>query len=247
VIETYYAGVYWRGRSEPAEACARRAERYFRLLAPLDSTWTQWFEKADTLEEALTLRIDPVASTFETLFSRKEHQLFEGYMLGLWNGEHRGADSQFADATRTNFSCGHASRFSPNVCVLNPPVPMNSPVGERMVTAPIMTQVLRAMALAWEPDRGVVMSHSHRELAFPDKLPEVLVGWVTYLSRRRGTVPPLPAPVRVEPVEELGTLITLTPERFTVDNPSHVELASQVRQILDQAGLLGPEQFTSPD
>lgn len=91
------------------------------------------------------------------------------------------------------------------------------------------------------------MSHGYLEKFMPDKLPEVLVGWVTYLSRRRGTVPPLPAPVRVQPVEELGTLITLTPERFTVDNPAHVELASQVRQLLDQAGLLGPEQFTSPD
>jgi hypothetical protein len=110
-----------------------------------------------------------------------------------------------------------------------------------------MTQVLRAMALAWEPDRGVVMSDTYRDKFMPDKLPPVLVGWVTYLSRRRGIVPPLPAPVRVEPVEELGTLITLTPERFTVDNPAHVELASQVRLILDQAGLLGPEQFTSPD
>lgn len=247
MIETYYAGVYWRGRHESAEACARRAERYFRLLAPLDSTWIQWFEKADTLEEALKLRINPVAATFETLFSLKEHQLFEGYMLSLWNGEHRGANSQFADATATNFSCGYASRFSPNVCVLNPPLPTNGPVGERIVTAPIMTQVLRAMAVAWEPDRGIVMSDTYRDNFMPEKLPPVLVGWVTYLSRRRGTVPPLPEPVRVEPVEDLGTLITLTPERFTVDNPAHVELASQVRQILDQAGLLGPEQFTSPD
>lgn len=99
------------------------------------------------------------------------------------------------------------------------------------------------MALAWEPDRGVVMSHSHREMLRENgKLPPVLVGWVTYLSRRRGPVPPLPAPVRVEPVEDLGTLITLTPERFTADNPSHVELAAHVRALLDQAGLLAPAQ-----
>ena len=91
------------------------------------------------------------------------------------------------------------------------------------------------------------MSEAYRDEFMPDKLPEVLVGWVTYLSRRRGTVPPLPAPVRVEPVEDLGTLITLTPERFTVSNPDHVKLANLVRNTLDQAGLLGPEQFTSPD
>ncbi|MCY1041577.1 Imm52 family immunity protein [Corallococcus sp. bb12-1] len=53
-------------------------------------------------------------------------------------------------------------------------------------------------------------------------------------------MPPLPAPVRVEPVEALGTLIILTPERFTVTNPEHVALAAQVRKLLDHAGLLQP-------
>jgi hypothetical protein len=247
VADTYYAGVYWRGRKEPAEACARRAETYFGLLASLDPSWTRWFGKADTLEESLASRVVPPTSTFEALFALKEHRLLDGYMLNLWNGECHGSDPQFVDASKTHFSCGHASRFTPNVCVLEPPVPEDSRVGERVVTASTMTQALRAMALAWEPDRGIVMSDAYRDTFMPDKLPPVLVGWVTYLSRRRGTVPPLPAPVRVEPLEDMGTLITLTPERFTVDNPAHVELASQVRQILDQAGLLGPEQFTSPD
>jgi hypothetical protein len=242
MVETYYAGAYWKGRKETAAACALRAETFFRLISSLDPTWTRWFGKADTLDEALKLRIEPIAATFESLFTLKEHQLLkDGYMLGLWNGDPTPAGSSL------NFTCGSSSRHVSNGCVLEPPVPLRNPEGDRIVTAPIMTQVLRAMALAWEPDRGVVMSETYRDKFMPEKLPPVLVGWVTYLSRRRGTVPPLPSPVRVEPVGELGTLITLTPERFTVDNPAHVELASHVRQILDQAGLLGPEQFTSPD
>lgn len=32
MIETYYAGSYWLARPESAEACARRAERFFRGL-----------------------------------------------------------------------------------------------------------------------------------------------------------------------------------------------------------------------
>ena len=238
MLETYYAGVYWLNRPETSQACAQRAETFFRLLASLDPSWAHWFGKADTLEEALKLRIDPVATVFESLFAQKEHQTVRGgYALALWNGD------SSTNATTTNFSCGSSSHFVSNVCVLEPPEPARSPAGERIVNAPTMTQVLRAMALAWEPDRGVVLSHSHREMLRKDgKLPAVLVGWVTYLSRRRGPVPPLPAPVRVEPVEELGTLITLTPERFTADNPSHVELATHVRSLLDQAGLLSPPQ-----
>ena len=238
MLETYYAGVYWLNRPETSQDCARRAETYFRLLASLDPTWARWFGKADTFEEALKLRIDPVAATFEALFAQKENQLpIDGYSLGLWNGE------QHPGATSTDFACGISSHFLSNACVLEPPTPARSPHGERIVNASTMTQVLRAMAIAWEPDRGVAMSHSHREMLRKDgKLPPMLVGWVTYLSRRRGPIPPLPAPVRVEPVEELGTLITLTPERFTADNPSHVELATHVRSLLDQAGLLSPPQ-----
>jgi len=243
MTETYYAGAYWKGRRETAPECARRAEAFLQLLAPLEASWAHWFRKADTLEEALKLRIEPIAATFESLFTRKDNRLpIDGYMLGLWNG-----DPTLVAATTVEFTCGTSSRFVPNVCLLNPPAPAESPVGERIVTSALMTQVLRAMSLAWEPDHGVVMSEPYREKFWPDKQPPAHVGWVTYLSRRRGSVPPLPAPVRVEPVEDLGTLITLTPERFTVNNPAHVELAHHVRQILDQAGLLGPEQFTASD
>lgn len=60
--------------------------------------------------------------------------------------------------------------------------------------------------------------------------------------RRRGPVPPLPAPVRIEPVEDQGTLIILTPERFTARSPEHVALAARVRELLDRAGLLSSLQ-----
>ncbi len=96
---------------------------------------------------------------------------------------------------------------------------------------------VRAIATAWDPDWGVSISIPHRDL-IEKKCPNVLVGWVTYLSHRLGRVPPLPAPVRIEPVGELGTLITLTPERFTASNPEHLELAERVRELLDRAGLL---------
>jgi hypothetical protein len=66
---------------------------------------------------------------------------------------------------------------------------------------------------------------------------ELPVDWLTYFSRDWGTVPPLPAPVRIEPLGR-GMLITLTPERASPDNPEHVELGRQVRALLGKAGLL---------
>jgi hypothetical protein len=67
---------------------------------------------------------------------------------------------------------------------------------------------------------------------------EVRVGWLTYLSRRQGTLPPLPAPVRIEPVGTLGWLLVLSPELMTASNPEHVTFTSRVRELLDRAGLV---------
>ena len=54
----------------------------------------------------------------------------------------------------------------------------------------------------------------------------------------------MPAPVRVEPVEEKGSLILLTPERLDASNPAHVALGREVQRILTEAGLL-KEPFNS--
>jgi hypothetical protein len=96
------------------------------------------------------------------------------------------------------------------------------------------------MALAWEPDWAVAMSRAYRDMENKDGRADVWLGWVTYLARQRGVVPPLPAPVRIEPVEDKGTLIVLTPERFTVANPEHVAQARRVRELLAKAGLMRP-------
>nr|WP_225937400.1 immunity 52 family protein [Myxococcus sp. RHSTA-1-4] len=109
-----------------------------------------------------------------------------------------------------------------------------------------MAEVVRAMALAYEPDCGVATSDLHRDTAWQRPPIGTFTGWITYLSRQRGTVPPLPAPVRIEPVEDKGTLIILTPERFTASSPEHVALAARVQELLDRAGLLRPLQQPVP-
>jgi hypothetical protein len=98
------------------------------------------------------------------------------------------------------------------------------------------------MVLAWDPEVGIATSNAHRDQVLKKAKVGTFPGWVMYFSHRRGPVPPLPAPVHVEPVEDKGTLIVLTPERFTASNPAHVELANQVGEVLDRAGLLKPLQ-----
>ena len=150
-----------------------------------------------------------------------------GFNVWLWNGGCGGGE------VGLHSGCGGLSEDVPNYCLVEPPSAGSG--SERVLTAPLLAEVLRAMALAWEPDWGVIMSRAHARLLPREPASHVQVGWGTYLSHRLGTLPPLPAPVRVEPVEDKGSLILLTPERFTASNPEHVALAARVRELLEPA------------
>jgi hypothetical protein len=101
----------------------------------------------------------------------------------------------------------------------------------------VLAEVLTSMATAWDPDFAMVTSDPMLDLVEKRKW-EVRVGWLTYLSRRLGKVPPLPAPVRIEPVGTLGWLLVLSPERMTASNPEHVAFTARARELLDRAGLV---------
>nr|WP_245814875.1 Imm52 family immunity protein [Cystobacter ferrugineus] len=109
-----------------------------------------------------------------------------------------------------------------------------------MLTAPVLVRVLRAMVLAWEPLFGVIATHEFRRALRPARDPRGFAGWLTYVARARGDVPPLPPPVRAEPVEDKGTVMILAPERLSASNPEHLALGRRVQEVLDAKGLLRP-------
>ncbi|MFP2926530.1 immunity 52 family protein [Pyxidicoccus sp. 3LG] len=234
--EGYYAGCYWPSRPEPIETCARRAEDFFRRISPLEPTWNQWHETGNSFAKARERHVPTDAAAFMKLFQRKKNRIGDdGFRFWLWAGDDPNETSS-VDAY-----CGTGDPWAtPLVCVLTPPG--KGSVAERVLTAPIMAETVRAMALAWDPECGVATSDLHRNTTWQRPQAGTFTGWITYISRQRGTVPPLPAPVRIEPVEDKGTLIILTPERFTASNPEHVTLAARVQELLDRAGLLRPLQ-----
>ncbi|HEX5754300.1 MAG TPA: immunity 52 family protein [Archangium sp.] len=231
--ETYYAGIYWGGRKDSAEECARRAEAFFRLLSQCDPIYTRWFEKADSRKKALQLQFEPTADTFLRFLKRRTYQEGrDGFMLGFWTGHEQGHGGQ------VTMCCGSAAEFVPNNCLLY--LPKEEPEKERVLQADVLAGVLRAMVLAWDPDWGVITSGAFRDSLSPKGNEETFVGWLTYVSRRRGELPPLPEPVRVQPVEDQGTLVLLTPERLTASNPEHLALGQRVQEVLRAKGLLEP-------
>jgi hypothetical protein len=234
--ETYYSGVYWGARREDAGACARRTLALVQALALVDPLLARWFKNGKSTKESLKHPLESELVGLQKYIQRRVPRddgrapIPElGFSVWLWNGGSGGADVWL------NFGCGGYGEHTANRCVLR--APDRGPTSERVLTTAFQVEALRGMASAWDPDWGVAMSDAHRDI-IEKKCPDVLVGWVTYLSRRLGRVPPLPAPVRIEPVEDKGALVILTPECFTASNPEHVALAERVRELLERAGLL---------
>ncbi|NOK07931.1 immunity 52 family protein [Corallococcus exercitus] len=232
--EKYYLGAYWPGRVEPIESYARRAEVFFRLLASQEPTFIRWFEKAGSRADALRHPLVPTEESLSSLFGKEYRTDDDGVSFSAWNGEPDGA------STGVRLALGSTSELLGDLCVME--LPAGGEARERVLTAPVLSQALRAAALAWDPEWGIATSTAHRDKVSEFAVPGTFVGWVTYLSRRLGPVPPLPAPVQIELIEDKGTLIVMCPERFTVSNPEHIALAEQVQDQLNRAGLLKPIQ-----
>ena len=237
MFESYYMGAYWGPRKETALECAQRAELFFHMLARCDPTFTQWYRGGRGAPRSLPgFPVRPEAAEWEQLFLRRmlrtdvDDEILEelGFREHVWNVKSR-------EWTRIELRCGAYSPGAVNVCLLHPPE-----VGlprERILCAPLLAEVLTSVAKAWEPDYAMVSSSEMVDLV-EKRNGEVRVGWLTYLSRRLGTLPPLPAPVRIEPVGTLGWLLVLSPERMTASNPEHVAFTARVRELLDRAGLI---------
>jgi hypothetical protein len=167
-----------------------------------------------------------------SFFGKKRYQSGrDGFHLAAWTG-HVKQDQ----GGMVMLSCGGKAEAVPNMVLLH--FPWEEPGKERLLTVPVLTGIMRAMALAWEPDWAIATTDELWEQISREDEADTFVGWLTYVTRRWGEVPPLPEPVRVESVEDKGSLIILAPERLTATNPEHVTLGHRVQQRLEQCGLL---------
>jgi hypothetical protein len=209
-------------------------------LSSVDPSFARWFRQGRSRKDALRHPIEPQRAELEKLIRRGKDRQFDdlGFRISGWNGA-----SDDAGASSFDVTCGGYSDWVNNFCFFS--LPRRGQEADRVLSASVLAGLVRSLAVAWEPDWAVTTSEEHRDKTTATPKPGTFVGWLMYFSRQRGTVPPLPAPVRIEPVQDQGTLIILTPERFTASNPGHVALAARVHELLEQAGLTGPLKSSS--
>jgi hypothetical protein len=244
-IETYVARVSWAPRRESAQSCAQRAFALLEALERLDPsfrefwTWSRGRKKVRVPVLANRERVEEIIgrNVNRNDWDRKviEELGFSTsfvHTLKDCEGAPKGRESLFI-----RFHCGCYSELSSNSCVMD--LPAYPPTSERVLRWEVLAELMRLMLDTMDGDNGLITSRDHRELMNRHiGATEQPVGWLMYFSRQRGTVPPLPAPVRIEPVGEKGALVILTPERLTAANPEHVELGLQVQRLLGKVGLL---------
>ncbi|WP_240357144.1 immunity 52 family protein [Myxococcus eversor] len=242
--ETYYAGAYWGPRRESPEQCAHRTATFLNHLAPCDPFLAHWYKPTRSRKEARNKYplMPPDLPTLTELFRKGVNREGKGPVIeelgfSFWFGNGGGN----YDRAGLRIHSGSYGEGNSNACVLSLPSLGRSKNADRIITASVLTSVVRCMALAWEPDWAIAMSHAYRATEDErDGQANDRPGWISYFARHRGTVPPLPAPVRIEHVGDQGTLIILTPERFTYENAEHVALARRVHELLVKAGLMEP-------
>lgn len=240
MIETYYIGAYWGPRRETIEECTRRAAEFFHNLADCDESLTRWYRGGDSREDALT-------RPFQASPTHLRHLLLEGrsrtdfgrevmddlgFALALWSG---GADGE---SVNLNIRCGsYAVRPGINSVVID--LPYEGSTAARLLNPRTARTILENTAHVWQPDWAVLGSNAYDDLVPRAKGKGPRMGWMIYLSRERGDVPPLPGFDLTE-VDDHGTLIITTDNRFTADDPLHGAAAAELREKLEDVGLLGP-------
>jgi len=224
MADFFLTGCYWPARAETVEARARRTSAVLEGLGRCDVSLARWFEKAKSLKKALTREFSLTPEVLSEMLAKKYFGRFSA-----WNG-HVGDEGTSISAHE-----GDAGLF-PGTCLLD--LTPNGSLWARIGSGTGLGNILRCMVLAWDPEWAIATSHKYWDSLSPRPELGEFAGWVTYYSRGWGIVPPLPAPTRIEPVEDKGTLVILTPERFSIANPEHLAHAARVQELLKRAGLL---------
>jgi len=243
MAETCNLLTLWRpDHKETPEECARQALVLFAELAQIDPEFatfqTTSRKHGKYVDTPVPMDVEGLARLFAKGVNRGEFDRKPIERLGYTlNATTQGKNCAWLAVN------GGTSDTCYNSCLLRQ---YGGEYYERVVNAPTQIQLFHAMVKAFSPQIGCTGLSDFQDamVDLPNYLrTEFEVDWIMYFSRGWGTVPPLPAPVRIEPVGQAGTLVILTPEPASASNPEDVRLGRQVQALLGKAGLLNLDRL----
>lgn len=239
--DTYYIGVYWGTRKETFLECVERVEKCFRLLKDCDPLFQKWYRRGSSrnmaLQNSLVSEKADVARLMREMNKVSDLEVSQtsslGFRLGLWTQD------QYGTSIGLNLRCGCYDPI-PGVNSVTIDLPDSGGSVNRILNTSKLTEIIKALVIAWEPDWGVVNSNAYQANRFESKSNAPRVGWILYLGKHRGDLPSLPQAVTTAMISNSGWLIAITEDVFTASNTNLINLADEVQQLLSKHGLLGP-------
>ncbi|MFK4299248.1 hypothetical protein ABH924_004429 [Arthrobacter sp. GAS37] len=229
----------WGARGESASEVAARTQRMIDLLLPLGYPFVKWAESEsgaawpDNSEEATAFVKECIARDDPDEGGERLERPEFGYQFMLYTGDYNGPDANvdFAFDIDAGSSRVHQESRMNKISVM---MMWKDPdqLGELAAPLPF---ILKAFAAAWQPDYVTIYDDHVRE-AQPMRYTSPLVGAMTWLADRLGTVPSALEGAKIERFEH-GTLIDLrNPADQSFPTAEHV---ARVFDVLDATGVLG--------
>jgi hypothetical protein len=235
--------MFWPKSPESVAHAAKEVAAFLKRLGELDPAWTGW--------SVLDADGNPAPCADEEDFVGAVAATREEWSLGGRHGEwyeqsfFNPADKRVKCSVVVAFQVGGDGVWLQNRIRLDVPEARRP----REHAEALLMEVLRCGAEILRPRYGFVATTTGGGGPFPDWEPmnmgAATVGWMTYLDAGLGAVPSLPAPTRVVPVADLGSIIVACPLPWQALSSEQRALLSDVRKALEAAGVRRPN--VSPD
>jgi hypothetical protein len=242
-------GAYWTARRESVEACAGRFAlclRELRAASPAFAVWSYTKERRHLPagHDLEFLRDLLLAGRNRKDFPPREVIEELGFSASLVT------DHPVQEQLSLRVACG---MYSKDPAIVNHCLLKFAPTGHlscEAVQLDVKTRALRALIESWDPDWAALRSRRLSkaiQAARGNVTVEPYFGWISYVSRRRGTVP---QEVReryfCESLSTLGDFIYVTREAFDDRDPRLVHAAVDLYSLLEREGLLNRSSRVAP-
>jgi hypothetical protein len=237
LVRQYQIRAYWYNRSQTAQECAIQLIEFVQNIEQLGLPFINWVylnpkDKSIPvpfdLDEFRLKVLEPVNGLRRGVVKAEEMMSALGFAVLLFS------QGKGAEMVKIFGMYGIDDRDSANHNIIE--LPRAAEIATPILQVDILKSLLELVVRQWNPDWAVIDYFDAKD---PERdVDRIPVYWFVYLPERRGQIPSLPAPSEVVRIEGYGSYAIVTPEPFIREREDHLEIASTVRGILDEAGLL---------
>jgi Immunity protein 52 len=228
----YRLMAWWYNRQQTAQESAISIMSFLKQLEPHGSPFINWsYLNSKKKSEFIPNDIDEFRKrVLQPIWGRRgakpEETDTHGFSYLLFG------EGKTSESIAFHGSCGGSRSHS----YVDLEFPQKGDLAPHLLQIETLKSLLEITVKSWNPAWAAIEYFDYDD---PDHGFETIpVYWFTYLPEWRGKFPPLPEQCPIHYIEGYGSYIITTPEPFDREREDHLAISSQVKAILDKAGLL---------